>query len=171
MNTKDNIHKTVKERYAQAAEGKESCCTSGCCGTAPDSAATIALNIGYNENDLAVIPEGANLGLGCGNPLEHADVKPGETVLDLGSGAGFDVFLAARAVGPHGRVIGVDMTPQMIKKAQANASTARIENVDFRLGNIEALPVDSETVDLIISNCVVNLSRKRMKSLRKPIAS
>jgi arsenite methyltransferase len=163
METKEKIHEMVRERYAKAADGSGCCGSSGCCGADVDSVEKIALQVGYHEGDLAMIPEGANLGLGCGNPLEHADVKQGETVLDLGSGAGFDVFLASRAVGPMGRVIGVDMTPEMVDKARANAASAKVYNVDFRLGHIEDLPVNSGTVDLVISNCVVNLSPEKDK--------
>jgi arsenite methyltransferase len=163
METKEKIHEMVRERYAKAADGGGCCGTSGCCGVDSDAVEKIALQIGYHEGDLAVIPEGANLGLGCGNPLEYAEAKTGEVVLDLGSGAGFDVFLASRAVGPTGRVIGVDMTPEMIDKARANAASAKVYNVDFRLGHIEELPVNSGTVDLVISNCVVNLSPEKDK--------
>jgi arsenite methyltransferase len=157
-----DIHTIVRDRYGKAATG-ESCCASGCCGSTAVDAEQIARAIGYRSEDLAVVPEGANLGLGCGNPLEHAHVKTGETVLDLGSGAGFDAFLAAHAVGPTGHVIGVDMTPEMIAKAKKNAETARVTNVEFRSGMIEALPVDSATVDVIISNCVINLSPDKPK--------
>lgn len=163
MNSKDKIHETVRDRYAKAAVGETCGCTSGCCGVPSEAVEKIALEIGYHEGDLIGIPDGANLGLGCGNPLEYAEVKAGETVLDLGSGAGFDVFLASREVGPFGRVIGVDMTPEMIEKARENAQKAKVYNVDFRLGNIEELPVNAETVDLIISNCVVNLSPEKDK--------
>ena len=124
----------------------------GCCGTA-----TQARTLGYSAEDLAAVPDGANLGLGCGNPVALASLKPGQTVLDLGSGAGFDAFLAARAVGPEGRVIGVDMTAEMVAKARANAKKSGRTNVEFRLGEIEALPVADATVDVIISNCVINL--------------
>jgi arsenite methyltransferase len=116
-----------------------------------------ALTLGYAETDLDGIPDGANLGLGCGNPVALASLKPGQTVLDLGAGAGFDAFIAARAVGATGRVIGVDMTPEMISKARANAKKGGYTNVDFRMGEIEALPVADASVDVIISNCVINL--------------
>ena len=124
----------------------------GCCGLEAQ-----ARTLGYSVEDLAAAPDGANLGLGCGNPVAIASLKPGQTVLDLGSGAGFDAFLAARAVGPEGRVIGVDMTPEMVAKARANAKKGGRTNVEFRLGEIEALPVADTTVDVIISNCVINL--------------
>jgi ubiquinone/menaquinone biosynthesis C-methylase UbiE len=117
--------------------------------------------IGYSEDELAAVPKGANLGLGCGNPTAIAALKPGETVLDLGSGAGFDAFLAARQVGPTGKVIGVDMTPDMLSKARENAVKGNVTNVEFRQGEIETLPVDSGTVDTIISNCVINLSPEK----------
>ncbi len=137
------------------AEPQPSCCSAStaCCG---DSAAS--LNLGYAPHDIEAVPEGANLGLGCGNPVALASLKPGETVLDLGSGAGFDAFLASRRVGPEGRVLGVDMTPQMIERASTLAKTHGYTNVEFRLGDIEALPVADASVDAIISNCVVNLS-------------
>ncbi|MEN8615133.1 arsenite methyltransferase [Dehalogenimonas sp. THU2] len=159
---KDNdIKSYVKERYGGIARSGGGCgCGSGCCGPAPD---TIAKVIGYSEDELAAVPEGANLGLGCGNPTAIAALKPGETVLDLGSGAGFDAFLAARQVGPAGKVIGVDMTPDMLSKARANAVKGSITNVEFRQGEIEDLPVESGTIDTIISNCVINLSPDKPK--------
>jgi SAM-dependent methyltransferase len=160
----------VRSRYAgiaeSSAEGGSSCgCAPGstCCGPAtPDQVAAedaaISRALGYSEEELATVPEGANLGLGCGNPQAIADLKPGEVVLDLGSGAGLDCFLAARAVGPTGRAVGVDMTPEMLRKARENARRGACDNVDFRLGEIEHLPVADSTVDVIISNCVINLS-------------
>lgn len=126
--------------------------SGGCCGHDAQ-----ARTLGYSSEDLATAPDGANLGLGCGNPVALASLKPGQTVLDLGAGAGFDAFLAARAVGPEGRVIGVDMTPEMVAKARANAKKGGRTNVEFRLGEIEALPVADATVDVVVSNCVINL--------------
>src|SRR6185369_1309222 len=123
--------------------------------------------IGYSADQMAAIPEGANLGLGCGNPLQYANVQPGEVVLDLGSGAGIDCFLAAREVGSSGRVIGVDMTPAMIEKARANAAKGDYRNVEFRLGEIENLPVADATIDVIISNCVINLSPDKGRVFRE----
>ena len=154
-----DIRSVVREKYGEIAKGESGCCAPGCCG-GNDAAAKrkIGAYIGYDAEALAAIPEGANLGLGCGNPLAHAAVKPGETVLDLGSGAGMDAFLAAREVGPTGRVIGVDMTPDMVERARENARQAGVGNVDFRLGEIERLPVADASVDLVISNCVINLS-------------
>jgi SAM-dependent methyltransferase len=145
----------VKERYGAIAEGAQrGCCerSNGC-----DAASGVAEIIGYTQEDLAIVPGGANLGLGCGNPLALASITPGETVLDLGSGAGFDAFLAAARVGPAGRVIGIDMTPQMVAQARANAAKGDYANVEFRLGDIENMPVESNSVDLVISNCVLNL--------------
>lgn len=151
----------VKERYGGIARSGGGCgCGSGCCGPAPD---TIAKVIGYSDDELAAVPEGANLDLGCGNPTAIAALKPGETVLDLGSGAGFDAFLAARSVGATGKVIGVDMTQDMLSKARANAVKGGFINVEFRQGEIEDLPVESGTVDTIISNCVINLSPDKPK--------
>ena len=147
----------VKERYGRIAEGE----TSGCCGpqasgcSAPESA--LAMGIGYSEKELAKVPQEANLGLGCGAPLGFLAPKAGETVLDLGSGAGLDVFLAAPRVGPTGRVIGVDMTPAMLARARANAARMGEGNVEFREGRLEALPVEDGTVDAVTSNCVINL--------------
>ena len=159
MSATNDIRDTVRERYGALAEGADcGCgCSSGavsCCSTDDQAMATL----GYTAEQLAAIPEGANLGLGCGNPLAHAGVKPGETVLDLGSGAGIDAFLASREVGAEGRVIGVDMTPSMISRARQNAAKGGYRNVEFRLGEIENLPVADGSVDVIISNCVINLS-------------
>lgn len=160
-----NIRDVVREKYGQAARGESCCGTSGCCGAS--NVEDIATAIGYSEDDLNAVPEGANLGLGCGNPLQFADVKPGETVLDLGSGAGFDAFLAWRKVGPLGRVIGVDMTPDMLAKARANAETLNAKNVEFREGIIEDLPLKDCAVDLVISNCVINLSTDKRQVFRE----
>jgi arsenite methyltransferase len=164
----DVVREAVRSRYADIAEaeaGAASCCcgpTSSCCGPLPPGAvadpAWMSRMIGYTEEELAAVPEGANLGLGCGNPQAIAALRRGETVLDLGAGAGFDCFLAVRAVGPEGLVIGVDMTPEMVAKARENARKAGYGNVDFRLGEIEHLPLADATVDVIISNCVINLS-------------
>ena len=161
----DEIRENVRDFYGQIAEGTRAGCgceSTGCCGgEGLVSAADISVAMGYSPADVTGVPAGANLGLGCGNPQAIAALQPGETVLDLGSGAGFDCFLAARAVGPAGRVIGVDMTPQMLSKARGNAATAGLENVEFRLGEIENLPVADDTVDVIISNCVINLSPQK----------
>ena len=148
-----DIRTVVREKYGAIAEGKSAGC--GCGSACGDGVLT---EIGYSQEQSAAIPEGANLGLGCGNPIALSDVAPGETVLDLGSGAGIDCFLAAREVGPQGRVIGVDMTPAMIERARANAKKGAYANVEFRLGEIEHLPVADASVDLIVSNCVINLS-------------
>ena len=148
----DEVRATVRAQYAKAATA--STCAPGCCG--PNPSASEAL--GYSSEDLAALPEGANLGLGCGNPQAIAALRAGEVVLDLGSGAGIDCFLAAKAVGPSGRVIGVDMTPDMVSRARKNAVSAKVENVEFRLGEIEHLPVPDASVDVILSNCVINLS-------------
>ncbi|HSN24852.1 MAG TPA: arsenite methyltransferase, partial [Kofleriaceae bacterium] len=153
----DQTRTLVREHYANIST-KGGSCAPGCCGTVP---ADQSLSLGYSEADLAAVPEGADLGLGCGNPNAIAALKPGETVLDLGSGGGFDCFLAARAVGPTGKVIGVDMTPEMITRARENARKVKATNVDFRLGEIEHLPVADGTVDAILSNCVINLSPEK----------
>lgn len=157
--TGDGIRSQVRARYAGAAEG------SGCCGGG-DPDATLGL-LGYSEADAALIPEGANLGLGCGNPVAIAALQAGETVLDLGSGAGIDCFLAAHRVGPGGRVIGVDMTPEMISRARRNSARAGLTNVEFRLGEIEHLPVADGEADVVISNCVVNLSPDKPRVFRE----
>lgn len=163
---------------ADAAPPTEShgCCAppkppaaSGCCGeqATPDLARIAADRLGYDADQLDAVPDGANLGLGCGNPTAIAALTPGATVLDLGSGAGFDSFLAARAVGPEGTVIGVDMTPEMLSKARDNAATLGLANVEFRLGEIEALPVADGVVDVILSNCVINLSPDKPRVFRE----
>ncbi len=149
--TNDEVRAAVREQYASVAR---SGCTPSCCGPGPDA----SLALGYSAEDLSSVPEGANMGLGCGNPQAIAALKAGEVVLDLGAGGGFDCFLAARQVGPTGRVIGVDMTPDMVSKARGNAAKLEAKNVDFRLGEIEHLPVADATVDVILSNCVINLS-------------
>jgi SAM-dependent methyltransferase len=153
--TTDEVREQVRETYGKIAREGGGCCAASvpCCP--PGEASK---NLGYSDAELAAVPEGANLGLGCGNPQAIAALKPGETVLDLGSGGGFDSFLAADQVGPTGRVIGVDMTPDMVSKARTNARKVGLTNVEFRLGEIEALPVADASVDVILSNCVINLS-------------
>jgi len=160
----DKIKKAVREGYARIAKQGSSCCpsTASCCG-GTDLAQDISQNIGYTEEELKAAPKGANLGLGCGNPLALASVKSGETVLDLGSGAGFDCFLAANRVGKNGRVIGIDMTPEMMERARENARQGNYPNIEFRLGEIENLPVADSSVDVIISNCVINLAPDKGK--------
>jgi len=158
---KNEIKKTVREAYGAIAEGRNeggSCCSSCSC----DNGA-FARSIGYSDNELNMIPEEANLGLSCGNPTAFANLKEGEVVLDLGSGAGFDCFIAARKVGMSGMVIGVDMTPAMLEKARENAKKGSFLNVEFRLGEIENLPVADNSVDVVISNCVINLSTDKAK--------
>ena len=179
----------VRDRYARAATMDESCCGPSDCGSAtaaggtataaptttgpatsaPTTAEALSCAVGYDETDLANVPEGANLGLGCGNPVALASLAPGETVLDLGSGAGIDCFLAAERVGPAGSVIGVDMTPEMLERARDNARKGGFTNVEFRLGEIEALPVADSTVDVVISNCVLNLSGERPRVLAEAL--
>ena len=172
MRLKDNqIKKQVRERYARAANTKTSCCapaSSSCCGGQPDlSQEKSSQLVGYSAEELAAVPADANLGLGCGNPSALAGLKTGETVLDLGSGAGIDCFLAARKVGPSGRVIGVDMTPDMLDRARENARETGAKNVEFRLGEIENLPVADNSVDVILSNCVINLSTDKPRVFRE----
>jgi len=152
------IKKAVREGYAKIAKDDNPCCApvSSCCGNA-DLAQSVSRQMGYSEEELKAVPDGANLGLGCGNPVALASLRKGETVLDLGSGAGFDCFLAADKVGKAGKVVGVDMTPEMIEKARENAKKSNYQNVEFRLGEIENLPVDDNSIDVVISNCVINL--------------
>jgi ubiquinone/menaquinone biosynthesis C-methylase UbiE len=155
----EEVKKIVREGYAKIAKQETSCCPSSaapCCDST--SSQEISKRIGYSEEEMNAVPEGANLGLGCGNPVALASLKQGETVLDLGSGAGFDCFLAANRVGKGGKVIGVDMTPEMLAKARKNAKKGNYKNVEFRKGEIEKLPVDDNSVDVIVSNCVINLS-------------
>lgn len=176
---KDEVRAAVRDQYGQVARLATGCCgpantpvaapsegqgaesrprftvqAAPCCGPNP----VASEGLGYSEEELAALPDGANLGLGCGNPQAIAALRTGEVVLDLGSGAGIDCFLAAKAVGPTGRVIGVDMTPDMVSRARKNAASAHVTNVEFRLGEIEHLPVENDSVDVILSNCVINLS-------------
>jgi SAM-dependent methyltransferase len=152
------IKKIVREGYAKALSQNTSCCSTSscCCGT--DQAEKISKKVGYSDSEMNAVPEGANLGFGCGNPVALASLKEGDVVLDLGSGAGFDAFLSAQRVGKTGRVIGVDMTPEMVVKAKENSKNGEYSNVEFRLGEIEQLPVEDNSIDVIISNCVINLS-------------
>lgn len=158
------IKKVVREGYAKIAKQGSSCCapSTSCCGST-DLAQDISKSIGYSEEELKAVPEGANLGLGCGNPVALASLREGETVLDLGSGAGFDCFLAADRVGETGKVIGIDMTPEMLEKARENAEKGNYRNIEFRLGEIENLPVADNSVDVVISNCVINLAPDKKK--------
>lgn len=154
---KDNIKQIVKKRYSEiAVNNGAGCCSSSCCCGTQTTNEQIAKSIGYSDQEIAIASE-ANLGLGCGNPTAMAKINEGDVVLDLGSGAGFDCFLAAKKVGGSGRVIGVDMTQEMINKANQNAKKLNYDNVEFRLGDIENLPVDSDSIDVVISNCVINL--------------
>ncbi|MDR1992682.1 MAG: arsenite methyltransferase [Nitrososphaerota archaeon] len=156
------IKKEVRDRYAKAVTSSSSCCaSSNSCCSAPNK--QVSKMVGYSEEEINAVPEGANLGFGCGNPIALASLKEGERVLDLGSGAGFDVFLAAKKVGTQGQVIGVDMTPEMLDKARANAKKGNYTNVEFRLGEIENLPVADNSVDIIISNCVINLAPNKKR--------
>ncbi len=162
-----DVKQVVKSRYGRIARGRGGCCGSAAPRGDESQAEAVARTVGYAAEDLEAVPEGANLGLGCGNPLALAEVKPGDVVLDLGSGAGFDAFLAAARVGPEGRVIGVDMTEEMVAQARANAEKGGYTNVDFRLGDIERLPVEDGTVDLVISNCVLNLVPDKAQVFRE----
>jgi SAM-dependent methyltransferase len=162
---KKRIQEAVRTAYGQIAQEEGGC---GCCGTEGGTGCgpepkDIAKSLGYSDDDLKTIPVESNLGLGCGNPTALASLRAGEAVLDLGSGAGLDCFLAASKVGPKGRIIGVDMTPEMIEKAERNAAKSDIQNVEFRLGEIENLPVEDNSVDVVISNCVINLSVDKHK--------
>jgi ubiquinone/menaquinone biosynthesis C-methylase UbiE len=162
----EKVKKAVREGYAEIAKRESSCCAPSCCGDR-NSATEISKNVGYTPEELKNIPAGADLGLGCGNPVALASLKPGETVLDLGSGAGVDCFLAANKVGPKGKVIGIDMTPEMIDKARENARKGDYANVEFRLGEIENLPVADSSVDVVISNCVINLAPDKSKVFKE----
>ena len=168
---KSEVKKNVRERYASVVTEGTSCCGSpaadstACCGTAPE--VERSETVGYSKEELDSLPEGANLGLGCGNPLAFSSIREGDTVVDLGSGGGIDCFLAAKQVGDTGNVIGIDMTPEMLERARANAEKGGYTNVEFRLGEIEALPVADATVDLVISNCVINLSPEKDRVFRE----
>jgi len=161
----ENVKEIVRKRYAKVAKNKGSNCgcvpISSCCLAPSDE--QISKMIGYSEDEMSVVPEGANLGLGCGNPTAMASLKEGERVLDLGSGGGFDCFLAAKKVGKTGKVIGIDMTPEMLDKARTNAKKGKYTNVEFRLGEIENLPLADSSVDVIISNCVINLAPNKKR--------
>lgn len=160
----------VQERYSQIAKQNSSCCAKNesCCGSS-GMAEHIGKVIGYGEEELQSVPENANLGLGCGNPVALASLREGEIVLDLGAGAGFDCFLAAKRVGDKGKVIGIDMTKEMVEKANENARKGQYDNVEFRLGEIENLPLEAESVDVIISNCVINLSPDKRKVFQEAL--
>jgi SAM-dependent methyltransferase len=161
----EKIRKMVREGYAKIAKNETPCCTktTAPCNCSAPTSEEISQKIGYSDEDISSVPEGANLGLGCGNPIALASLREGETVLDLGSGGGFDCFLAANRVGKEGKVIGVDMTPEMVDKARENARKGKYKNVEFRLGEIENLPVADSTVDVMISNCVINLSPNKKR--------
>jgi C_GCAxxG_C_C family probable redox protein len=169
--SKEEIRREVRQRYAGLAKG--GCCSSGpskqasCCSTLEDSIEKRTVDLGYSKEEITRVPEGANMGLGCGNPTAMASLKQGETVLDLGSGGGIDCFLAAAAVGETGKVIGVDMTPDMVSRARESAEKAGLKNVEFRLGEIEHLPAEDKSVDAIISNCVINLSPEKDRVFRE----
>jgi SAM-dependent methyltransferase len=164
--TDEEIVATVRDRYGKIAAAGSSCCppTTSCCGPDPVG---LSAGLGYKPVELDLLPEGADLGLGCGAPLEHLELQPGETVVDLGSGAGIDALIAARAVGPEARVIGVDMTPEMLEKARSNAAAAGFDHVEFREGRLEELPVEDGTVDAITSNCVINLVPDKAQVFRE----
>jgi SAM-dependent methyltransferase len=161
------VRQKVRDGYGKIARNDGSCCSPGvsCCGSSPAASAHLVQQIGYRPEELAALPEGANMGLSCGNPTVIASLKPGEVVLDLGAGGGFDVFIAGQKVGPQGRAIGVDMTPEMLARARHNVAAYRqrtgLDNVEFRLGEIEHLPVADASVDVVISNCVINLSPEK----------
>jgi SAM-dependent methyltransferase len=167
----DEIRQAVRKRYSDIAESGKSGC--GCCSSpssdedARISGGSASIAIGYSEEEISSVPEGVNMGLGCGNPIVIASLKKGETVLDLGSGGGFDCFLASRQVGERGYVIGVDMTPEMISRARRNAERGGFKNVEFRLGEIENLPVPDNSIDVIISNCVINLSTDKKRVFKE----
>jgi arsenite methyltransferase len=159
------LKNAVKESYSRVAKNASPCCSSSCCGSAKPQ--QISKKVGYTDEQIEAVPEGSNLGLGCGNPIAFASLKEGEIVLDLGSGAGFDCFLASKIVGSRGKVIGVDMTEEMVARARANAFKGAYSNVEFRFGEIEALPIEDNSVDVIISNCVINLVPDKEKAFQE----
>ena len=163
----DDIRQSVRDTYAQVAnDDQQSCCSPGSPSNSCCSIGTDSQHMGYSLEDMNSVPEGADMGLGCGNPQAIASIKPGETVVDLGSGGGFDCFLASKATGDTGRVIGVDMTPDMLSKARKNAEAGGYRNTEFRLGEIEHLPIADNSVDVIISNCVINLSPNKPQVMK-----
>ncbi len=168
-----DVRSAVREHYAEIARERKPCCGSAAplasCCPGPPAVAEVSTAIGYSPVELGTLPEGAHLGLGCGNPLAFAALEKGDVVVDLGSGAGIDCFLAAQRVGPGGRVIGVDMTPEMLERARANAVRTGAANVEFRLGEIENLPVADDTADMVISNCVINLSPDKPQVFREAL--
>jgi arsenite methyltransferase len=171
-NEAEAVRAAVRDGYGQIAKKEGSCCSGvSCCGSNAEDSAQLAQYVGYSAEELAALPEGANMGLSCGNPNALAALRPGEVVLDLGSGGGFDVFIAARKVGATGRAIGVDMTPEMLAKARKNIGAYRdrsgLDNVEFRLGEIEHLPLADNSVDAVISNCVINLSPDKAQVWRE----
>lgn len=163
--SKNEIRKKVMKNYKDVADRKNLSVSSNpeCCNNATDNLETISDSLGYSSSEYKNVPLGSNMGIGCGNPQAIASLKSGETVLDLGSGGGFDCFLASKSVGENGKVIGVDMTPEMVSKARANKEKGKFSNTEFRLGEIENLPIDDESIDVIISNCVINLSPEKEK--------
>lgn len=164
----EDIRGEVRKRYGAIASGGSGCCgSSSCCSSTSPTGAEASARIGYSSEEMQAAPEGSNLGLGCGNPQAIAALKEGEVVVDLGSGAGFDCFLAARKVGAEGRVIGIDMTPEMMARARENARRGGYANVEFRLGEIEHLPVADRSADVVISNCVINLSPDKLQVFRE----
>jgi arsenite methyltransferase len=168
----EDVRAAVRAGYSEIAQKETSCCSGvSCCGSNAEESAKLAQYVGYSAEELAALPEGANMGLSCGNPTALASLKPGEVVLDLGSGGGFDVFIAGRKVGAAGRAIGVDMTPDMLAKARNNIAAYRersgLDNVEFRLGEIEHLPLADNSVDVVISNCVINLSPEKPQVWRE----
>lgn len=168
--TNNHIRKAVREQYGKIAESENAscgCAVTSCCNESSSDAKTTSMELGYSSSEVNQVPESANMGLGCGNPRAIAALQAGETVLDLGSGGGFDCFLAVIEVGHSGKVIGVDMTPEMVSRARANAEKAGLSNVDFRLGEIENLPVADGIIDVIISNCVINLSPEKRRVFRE----
>jgi ubiquinone/menaquinone biosynthesis C-methylase UbiE len=171
-NEAEAVRAAVREGYGKIAQKDNSCCAGvSCCGSNAEDSTKLAQYVGYSAEELAALPDGANMGLSCGNPTALASLRPGEVVLDLGSGGGFDVFIAGRKVGPTGRAIGVDMTPDMLGKARKNIAAYRersgLDNVEFRLGEIEHLPVADNSVDVVISNCVINLSPEKPQVWRE----
>ena len=163
----DRVRQEVRKSYGEVAKSGTPGCGCGCISETYQTPEDVSVALGYSHDDVFSIPKGANMGLGCGNPQTIASLKTGETVLDLGSGGGFDSFLAAKAVGESGHVIGVDMTVEMIYRARENAAKVGFGNVDFRLGEIENLPVSNSTVDVVISNCVINLSPEKLKVFKE----